>query len=204
MFYECADGHRLPHDPFKACVVPRPIGWISTISTAGIVNLAPYSFFNALSGTPPLVMFATNEHHRQGGLKDSLRNAIDTGEFVVNVATWELREAMNRTSAGVEGTIDEMALAGLAAVPSRLVKPPRVAASPIQLECRLIQVVDLPPGPGGPNHLAIGRVLGIHIADEVLVDGRVDVRKFRPIARLGYRDYAVVDEVFSMTRPDDR
>jgi flavin reductase (DIM6/NTAB) family NADH-FMN oxidoreductase RutF len=202
MFYECAaNNHGLPHDPFKSCVVPRPIGWISTISKAGVVNLAPYSFFNGLSGTPPLVMFATNDHHRHGGLKDSLRNAIDTGEFVANIATWELREAVNLTSAGVESEHDEAALAGLAMEPSRLVKPPRVAASPIHLECALHQVVELPPGKRGPNHLAIGRVLGIHIADAVLVDGKVDLRKVRPIARLGYHDYTVVDEIFTMVRP---
>ena len=204
MFYECGGEHGLPHDPFKACVAPRPIGWISTVSKEGIVNLAPYSFFNGLSGTPPMVMFAVDEHHAHGGLKDSLRNAIDTGEFVVNMATWELREAMNVTSAQVEPHIDEMLLAGLEAVPSRLVKPPRVAASPIHLECRLLQTVELPPGPRGPNHLAIGQVVGIHIADEVLVNGKVDLRKVRPIARLGYRDYTVVDEIFSMTRPYER
>jgi flavin reductase (DIM6/NTAB) family NADH-FMN oxidoreductase RutF len=202
MFYECAaNNHGLPHDPFKSCVVPRPIGWISTVSTAGVVNLAPYSFFNGLSGTPPLVMFATNDFHRHGGLKDSLQNAIDTGEFVANVATWELRDAVNLTSAGIESEIDEAALAGLAMAPSRLVRPPRVAASPIHLECALHQVVELPPGKRGPNHLAIGRVLGVHIADAVLVDGKIDLRKVRPIARLGYHDYTVVDEIFTMVRP---
>lgn len=202
MFYDCTkNDHGLKHDPFKACVVPRPIGWISTISKDGVVNLAPYSFFNALSGSPPIVMFATNGFHRHGGLKDSLQNAIDTREFVVNLATWDLREAVNATSAGVESAVDEAAVAGLATAPSRLVKPPRVAASPIHLECALHDVVELPPGRDGPNHLAIGRVLGVHIDDAVLVEGRVDLSRVRPIARLGYHDYTVVDEIFTMTRP---
>jgi flavin reductase (DIM6/NTAB) family NADH-FMN oxidoreductase RutF len=202
MFYDCATrNHGLPHDPFKACVVPRPIGWITTLSREGVVNLAPYSFFNGVTSTPPMVMFAANEHHRDGGLKDSLQNAIDTGEFVVNLATWALREAMNRTSAPEGHGVDEAALAGLAMTPSRLVKPPRVALSPIHLECALHQVVELPSGRHGPNHLAIGRVLGVHIADEVIVDGKVDLHKVRPIARLGYHDYTVVDEIFTMVRP---
>jgi flavin reductase (DIM6/NTAB) family NADH-FMN oxidoreductase RutF len=202
MFYTCDENrHGLPHDPFKSCVVPRPIGWISTISRDGVVNLAPYSFFNGVAGSPPMVMFASNDQHRHGGLKDSLQNAIDTGEFVVNIATWELREPMNVTSAGVERGVDETALAGLATVPSQLVKAPRVAASPIHLECALHQVVELPSGKNGANHVAIGRVLGIHIADEVLADGKVDLKKIRPIARLGYHDYTVVDEIFTIRRP---
>lgn len=202
MFYDCAkNDHGLKHDPFKACIVPRPIGWISTISKNGVVNLAPFSFFNAVSESPPMVMFATNGSHPHGGLKDSLQNAIDTREFVVNLATWDLREAMNATSAGVESTVDEAAVAGLAMAPSRLVKPPRVAASPVHLECALHDVVELPPGRYGPNHLVIGRVLGIHIEDTVLVEGRVDLSRIRPIARLGYHDYTVVDEIFTMMRP---
>lgn len=202
MFYDCAkNDHGLKHDPFKACIVPRPIGWISTISKNGVVNLAPFSFFNAVSESPPMVMFATNGSHPHGGLKDSLQNAIDTREFVVNLATWDLREAMNATSAGVESTVDEAAVAGLAMAPSRLVKPPRVAASPVHLECALHDVVELPPGRYGPNHLVIGRVLGIHIEDAVLVEGRVDLSRIRPIARLGYHDYTVVDEIFTMMRP---
>jgi flavin reductase (DIM6/NTAB) family NADH-FMN oxidoreductase RutF len=203
MFYECAaNNHGLPHDPFKSCIVPRPIGWITTRSKAGAVNLAPFSFFNGVAGSPPMVMFAANDYHRHGGLKDTLQNVIDTGEFVANIATWELRQAMNVTSGPVEHGVDEAKLAGLATEPSRLVKPPRVAASPIHLECALHQVVELPPAPrGGANHLAIGRVLGIHIADEVVVNGMVDLTRIRPIARLGYQDYTVVDEIFTMVRP---
>ncbi|MBX6368838.1 MAG: flavin reductase family protein [Rhodospirillales bacterium] len=202
MFYDCAkNDHGLKHDPFKACIVPRPIGWISTISKDGVVNLAPFSFFNAVSESPPMVMFATNGSHRHGGLKDSLQNAIDTREFVVNLATWDLREAMNATSAGVESTVDEAAVAGLAMAPSRLVKPPRVAASPVHLECALHDVVELPPARYGPNHLVIGRVLGVHIEDGVLVEGRLDLSRVRPIARLGYHDYTVVGEIFTMMRP---
>ena len=202
MFYDCASkNHGLPHDPFKSCVVPRPIGWITTVSKAGEVNLAPYSFFNGVASAPPMVMFSANAHHRDGGLKDSLQNAVDTGEFVVNIATWALREAMNLTSGPAPHGVDEAALAKLELAPSRLVKPPRVAASPIHLECALHQAVELPSGKDGPNHLVLGRVLGVHIADEVIVAGKVDINKVRPIARLGYHDYTVVDEIFTMVRP---
>jgi len=191
----------LSYDPFKACVTPRPIGWLTTLSTTGIVNLAPYSFFNAVSEDPPMVMFA-NTGRDPHGPKDTLRNIEATGEFVYNVATYDLREKMNRTSAPVAPEVDEMALAGLTPVASRLVKPPRVAESPIHLECVYHQTVELPSNdPDGRNAIAIGRVVGIHIADEVLRDGRVDVAKLKPIARLGYHDFTLVETIFSMRRP---
>ena len=202
MFYETASNdHGLPHDPLKSCIVPRPIGWISTISRAGIVNLAPYSFFNGVSGDPPMVMFAAGGA-TAGGLKDSVVNSQETGEFVVNITTWDLRNEMNLSSASVGPEVDEMELAGLAAEPSRLVKPPRVKASPIHLECRHHQSIELPPGRSGDsNVIVIGRVVGVHIRDDVLTDGMVDVSKFRIIARLGYNDYTSVDSVFTIDRP---
>ncbi len=203
MFYETRDNrHGLPRDPFKSCIVPRPIGWISTLSKAGIGNLAPYSFFNGVSANPPMVMFASGGRHPRG-VKDTLANCEATGEFVVNVVGWELREEMNRTSAAVPPEVDEMELAGLASAPSRLVAPLRVEAAPIHLECRTHQIVELPcDDPEGRNAMVIGCVLGIHISDDILSEGLVDMSKFHPIGRLGYMDYARVDTVFTLERPD--
>ena len=202
MFYE-TDGNRhgLPHDPFKSCIVPRPIGWITTIGTDGTVNLAPYSFFNGVATDPPMVMFASGGGSEKGD-KDTLVNCERTGEFVCNMATWELRQAMSRTSASVAAGVSELDMAGLEAEPSRLVKPPRVKAAPIHLECRYHATVDLPCGtPGSRNALVLGRVIGIHISDDLLTDGRVDMDKLKPIARLGYLDYTRIDTVFTMEWP---
>lgn len=196
MFYDAVENsHGLPFDPFKALVVPRPIGWISSLSASGVANLAPYSFFNAVSNRPNIVMFSS------GGRKDSAANIEATGEFVCNMATWDLREAMNQSSANVGADIDEFELAGLDKAPSRLVKPPRVAASPVAFECTYLQTVELPPSNGAPNLVVFGQVIGIHIDDDVIQDGKVDVTRFKPIARLGYNDYAVVEELFEMVRP---
>ena len=198
MFYDAvANSHGLTRDPFMALVSPRPIGWISTLDANGVVNLAPYSFFNAVSTNPHFVMFSS------GGRKDSQRNAEETGEFVCSLATYDLREAMNRTSTHVEPHVDEMVLAGLSPAPSTMVAPPRVAESPVAFECKYWRTIDLPGTDGGPgNHaIVLGQVVGIHIDYAALVDGRVDVTKLRPIARLGYRDYAVIDEVFELGGP---
>jgi len=198
MFYDAvANSHGLTRDPFMALVSPRPIGWISTLDANGVVNLAPYSFFNAVSTNPHFVMFSS------GGRKDSQRNAEETGEFVCSLATYDLREAMNRTSTHVEPHVDEMVLAGLSPAPSTMVAPPRVAESPVAFECKYWRTIDLPGTDGGPgNHaIVLGQVVGIHIDDAALVDGRVDITKLRPIARLGYRDYAVIDEVFELGGP---
>lgn len=198
MFYETEENkHGLRHNPFKALVAPRPIGWISTLSQEGVLNLAPYSFFNAVSDRPPFVLFSS------GGRKDSVVNAEATGEFVCSLATYALREQMNQTSAAVGPEVDEMELAKLQSAPSKLVKPPRVAASPAALECKYYQTVTL-PGTNGldGNYVVIGRVVGVYIADEYINDGMVDVTRYKPIGRLGYMDYAVVESVFSMSRPD--
>jgi flavin reductase (DIM6/NTAB) family NADH-FMN oxidoreductase RutF len=203
VFYEPSDGHGLAQNPFNAIVVPRPIGWISTLDEAGRVNLAPFSFFNAVAYVPPQVMFATTGPHPQGGTyKDSMRNALATGEFVVNLATWPLREAVNVSSAPAPPGVDELTLAGLTAMPSRVVAPPRVAESPVNLECRVTTHVELPtPDPADPNTVVFGEVVGVHIDDGAIVDGRVDVTRLEPIARLGYSDYMRVLETFAMTRP---
>jgi flavin reductase (DIM6/NTAB) family NADH-FMN oxidoreductase RutF len=202
MFYETKENrHGLPRNPFKSCIVPRPIGWISTLGADGVVNLAPYSFFNGVASDPPMVMFASNGSSIVPE-KDTLRNCEATGEFVASLATWDLRDQMNRTSAPVAAEIDEMALAELEQEPARLVKPPRVKAAPIHLECLHHQTIELPCDvPGGRNALVLGRVIGVHIRDEVLTDGLVDMAKIKPIARLGYMDYTRVDLVFTMERP---
>ena len=201
MFYEPdKDDHGLPFNPYKSIVVPRPIGWISTISSDGVENLAPYSQFNNLGYDPPYVMFSANSFPGTARRKDSVKNATDTGEFVVNMATYDLREAVNTTSQLVAREIDEAALAGLEMIPSRIVRPSRVAASPVHLECRFYGSWVLPGNsPDQVHHVVIGRVVGVHIRDDVLTrDGRLDVLKIRPIARLGYFDYTTVDSAFTM------
>ena len=201
MFYEPdKNDHGLPFNPYKSICVPRPIGWISTISTDGIVNLAPYSQYNNLGYDPPYVMFSGGGGHSGSGRKDSVRNATDTGEFVVNMATWALREQINITSQSVPADIDEARLAGLEMLPSRIVKAPRVAASPVHLECRLQTIVALPGRtPEQVHHVVMGRVVGVHIREDVLTqDGKLDVVKIRPLARMGYFDYTSVESVFTM------
>ena len=201
MFYKIGGPHGLPHDPFKSCVVPRPIGWISTIGADGAVNLAPYSFFNAVATEPPMVMFSSNGKQAHG-TKDSVANAEATGEFVCNMATWDLRDPMSQTSRPVPPEVDEFELAGLETQPSELVKPPRVKASPIHLECVYHQTLEVPCDiEGGRNAICLGRVVGVHIRDEFLTDGKVDIARIKPLARLGYRDYTVAEKVLTLSRP---
>ncbi len=202
MFYRPEDDHGLPRDPFNYLVVPRPIGWISTRSTAGIDNLAPYSFFNAVAYSPPQVMFAATSGHQKGGLKDSVANAQETGEFVVNLATWDLREQMNGSSTAAPHDVDEFEIVGLTKAASRIVAPPRVAESPVHLECRTTQILKLPcDDKEDDNTVVFGQVVGIHIDERVLTDGLIDVTKLRPIGRLGALDYVDVHEAFAMERP---
>jgi flavin reductase (DIM6/NTAB) family NADH-FMN oxidoreductase RutF len=198
MFYDTRDNSRpLPHDPFKAIITPRPIGWITSVSAKGEVNLAPYSYFNGVLSRPNFVMFSSE------GFKDSVKNIRETGEFVCNLATWDLREAMNITSAPMPHGENEMKRAGLEAAPCKLVKPPRVAASPCALECKLVRIVQLTELDGKEldGHVVIGRVIGVHIDDRFIHDGRLDTAAMKPIARCGYDEYAVVTELFRMTRP---
>jgi flavin reductase (DIM6/NTAB) family NADH-FMN oxidoreductase RutF len=201
MFYDTqTNDHGLRYNPFKSCVIPRPIGWISTISYDGIPNLAPFSTFNQLAYDPPFVFFSGSSRPGTAIRKDSVVNAEETGEFVVNMATWEMREHVNRSSTGFPPEVDEMALLGLTKLPSRFVKPWRVGESPIHLECRYHQTITLPGNrPESIHRVVIGAVIGIHIDDKVLTsDGRIDVLKIRPLARLGYMDYTSVTELFSM------
>ena len=201
MFYDAIENnHGLPHDPFKALAVPRPIGWISTVSGAGIANLAPYSFFNAVSDKPNYVVIGS------GGMKDTLTNIEETKNFVCNLATYDLREHMNVSSAAVPRGVDEFPLAGLTAVKSNLVEAPRVKEAVAAFECRHFQTIAL-PGAGRYRQsyfLIIVLVVGVHIDDRYIKDGRVDTGAMKPIARLGYMDYAVVtpETMFSLNRPE--
>jgi flavin reductase (DIM6/NTAB) family NADH-FMN oxidoreductase RutF len=203
MFYETVrNDHGLPYNPLKACVVPRPIGWLTTLSADGVVNLAPFSFFNLLSYEPPFVMFSAGAHEADGGKKDTVANIESTGEFVYNMATWAQKDQMNQTAFLIDRGLDEMAATGLEPLPSRLVRPPRVAGSPVQFECRLHQMIALPGRTAGlEHHLIIGRVDAVHIDDAALTsDGRLDLLKIRPIARLGYKDYTAIDSIFQMEK----
>jgi flavin reductase (DIM6/NTAB) family NADH-FMN oxidoreductase RutF len=196
------DSHGLAHNPFKALVAPRPIGWISTLDGRGGANLAPYSFFNAIADTPPMVMYAsTGDKVGRDEAKDTLGNIRRTGEFVCNVVGHRLKDAMNATSGPYPAGEDEFARAGLTKAPSDVIAPPRVAEAPAALECRLWRIIELP---GKANVMVIGEVVGIHIDDAVIRDGMVDVTIYNPLARLGYRDYAAVREVFALARPSER
>jgi flavin reductase (DIM6/NTAB) family NADH-FMN oxidoreductase RutF len=199
MFYEVSQGHGLPHDPFKALVVPRPIGWITAMSAKGEINLSPYSYFNAFSDRPHIVGFSSD------GRKDAMTFVEETREFVCNLATFEVRSQMNATSAPLPRGESEIIHSGLTQAPSRLVRPPRVAEAPAALECKWLQTVPLKPLGGGEGRyfLVLGQVVGVHIEDRFLVDGLVDTAAMRPIARAGYRDYFVAtpETKFSITRP---
>jgi flavin reductase (DIM6/NTAB) family NADH-FMN oxidoreductase RutF len=199
MFYEPRSGHGLPHDPLKAIVAPRPIGWISTLDGNGRPNLAPYSYFNMIQTRPPMAFFGSD------GQKHSAANAIATGEFVFNLATRGLFEAMNASSATLPEGENEFDHAGLEVAPCQLVKAPRVAASPASLECRVVQSIELHDVEGRATGgiIVIGQVVGVHIADGALHEGRFDMVAAGTIARCGYRDYTQVTALFSALRPTD-
>lgn len=197
------DDHGLPFSPFKSCCIPRPIGWISTVSKEGVDNLAPYSQFQNLTFEPPIVMFAANQSP-DGERKDSVENAEQTGEFVWNMATYELREAVNLSAMFVDGAVDEFEVAGLEKAPSVVVKPKRVARSPVHFECKYMQTLRLPgEGVMGTVDVVIGKVVRIHVKDEfILSSGKLDVLGMKPLARLGYYDYTYINEIFEMKIPD--
>ncbi|WP_374369904.1 flavin reductase family protein [Dongia sp.] len=204
MFYEPRlQNSGLTIDPLKALVVPRPIGWISSVDLEGRVNLAPFSFFNMVADSPPIVLFAPSGRKANGEIKDSRRNVEASGAFVVNMATWDLREQMNATSGQFPAGVNEADVAGLEMVPSRIVNAPRVAASPVALECRYLQTVSLPTlDPDQPNDVIFGDVVGVHIDEKLITpEGRVDITIAKPLARLGYSLYTAVTETFAMRRP---
>lgn len=192
MFYHPSEGHGLRYNPFKAIVSPRPIGWISTRSSQGD-NLAPYSFFNAVTDAPPQVMFA-------GGLKDSIANITDSGVFAVNVVEQAMFAKMSETSASLPHGTDEFVHASVPKAECSTIDCPRVANAPATLECRMLQVIALK---GDDNVMVIGEVTGIHLRDDCLVNGRFDVTTYRPMARLGYMDYAVVRDIVTLPRPGE-
>jgi len=203
MYYDPEkNDHGLTFNPFKSCMVPRPIGWISTVSPEGIHNLAPYSQFQNLTFDPPYIMFAANQNTR-GLRKDTVNNIEQTGEFVYNMATYNLREAVNWSAAEVPPDVDEFDLAGVTKAASVRVKPCRVAESPVQFECSYHQTLRL-PGKGimGTVDVVIGKVVLVHIKDEFITpDGRIDILRIRPLARLGYHDYTTIDSIFEMIIP---
>ena len=197
MFYEPGKGHGLPHDPFKAIVAPRPIGWISTMGRDGSINLAPYSFFNAFSSRPPLVWFSSE------GKKDSFTFARETGEFVANLAGGHIFKEMNATSVDAPRGVSEFGYAGLTPAPSRLVAAPRVAEAHAALECKVTEIFEPKGLDGKPAgvHVCTGEVIGIHIDEAVLTDGLFDNVKAGNVSRLGYLDFSAITETFAMRRP---
>jgi len=194
---ESRDKKLFPWDPFKGVVVPRPIGWISSMSKAGQVNLAPYSFFNGVQSRPRIVSFCSETE------KDAAAFAIESGEFAWSMATWNLRDKMNMTSEGLPRGRSEFDYAGLATAPCRLIKAPRVADSPAAMECKVTQVLRVKDADGKETGgiVVYGQVIGMHIDERFMKNGRFDLGAVRPIARCGYDEYTVVEKVFAMTRP---
>jgi len=200
MFYTPDQGHGLPHNPFNAIVAPRPIGWIATRGANGQDNLAPYSFFNAVAYVPPQVMFSsTSAKPDRDGTKDSVGNIRDTGVFCVNIVGEDLQDAMNRTSGPWDRGVDEFTDAGIDRAECETIACSRVAQAPAALECKLTQIVTLP---GEANVVVFGEVTGVHMRDDCLTDGLFDPSKYRPLARMGYQDYTVVRETFTLKRPE--
>lgn len=201
MFYDTEkNDHNLPYNPYKSIVVPRPIGWISSIDEDGTANLAPYSQFNNLGYDPPYVMFSASHRPDSGLPKDSVQNIVRTGEFVCNFATYALRKEVVKSAEYYPTGVDEMEMCGVTKAESQLVKPPRVAESPVHLECKLHNVLVL-PGYSHQNttHVVVGQVVGVHIDDDALTaDGKLDIERLRPLARLGYQDYTSVTDIFDL------
>jgi len=200
MFYEPQHGHGLPHNPFNAVVTPRPIGWISTRGGSGADNLAPYSFFNAVAYEPPQVMFAsTSAKADRGDTKDSVANIRDTGVFAVNIVEYAMKDAMNRSSGPWGREVDEFVDGGLDKADCQTIDCAHVAGAPAVLECRMTQIIKIE---GPANFVVFGEVTGVHLRDDCLVDGVFDVTRFTPLARMGYKDYAAVRDVFALDRPE--
>lgn len=192
------------HDKYKlliGCIVPRPIAFVSTMSRAGVANLAPYSFFNGVSSDPPCVMFSVTYRSSDGQKKDTLRNIEETGEFVINVVTETIVAPMNQTSAEYPPEVNEFEAAGLTMLPSAKVRPARVAESPINLECELYKMV--PVGPGGPGSatIIVGEIVAFHLREDIYANGRIDFEKLQPVSRLAGSFYAPVHDAFEVARP---
>ena len=201
MFYEPKKGHPFKIDPYKALVFPRPIGWISSLSKKGIPNLAPYSYFNAVADEPPQVMFCSNGDSAYGGYKDSLTNILSTKEFVVNFATANTRDAMNISSSNYEPNEDEFVAAKLKKRKSKLVKPPSVNDSPVNLECKLLKTLKLKTNTKKISTMVIGEIIGIYINNKFIKNGRIDSVSMRYVSRMGYSEYTTVSSKFNLRRP---
>ena len=201
MFFRPEDGHGLAHNPFNALIVPRPIAWISTRGNTGIDNLAPYSFFSGAAYEPPQVMFAsTGPKEDRDGTKDTLANIRESGVFCVNLVQEAATNAMNATSQSLPAGISEFDHAGLERAECNTIACARLASAPASMECTL---VNIHKSRGAANYVVIGEVTGVHLRDDCLVDGKFDATRFTPLARMGYRDYTLVREVFELARPDD-
>ena len=201
MFYEPKKGHPFKIDPYKALVFPRPIGWISSLSKKGIPNLAPYSYFNAVADEPPQVMFCSNGDSAYGGYKDSLTNILSTKEFVVNFATANTRDAMNISSSNYKPNEDEFVAAKLKKRKSKLIKPPSVNDSPVNLECKLLKTLKLKTNTKKISTMVIGEVIGIYINNKFIKNGRIDSVSMRYISRMGYSEYSTISSKFNLKRP---
>ena len=201
MFYEPKKGHPFKIDPYKALVFPRPIGWISSLSKKGIPNLAPYSYFNAVADEPPQVMFCSNGDSAYGGYKDSLTNILSTKEFVVNFATAKTRDAMNISSSNYKPNEDEFVAAKLKKRKSKLVKPPSVNDSPVNLECKLLKTLKLKTNTKKISTMVIGEIIGIYINNKFIKNGRIDSVSMRYISRMGYSEYSTIYSKFNLKRP---
>ena len=203
MFYEPKRGYPFDINPFAALVFPRPIGWVSSLSKNGIANLAPYSFFNAIAYEPPQIMFSATDFHSQGGLKDSIANVLSTKEFVVNLATKKLKIKVNQSSIDASHEIDEFKLCELKKRKSKIVKPPSIADSPVNLECRLLKKINLKTKTNNKNQnkMIIGEVVGIYIDNKFIKEGKINSLAMCSISRMGYTEYTEVNSKFLMTRP---
>jgi len=204
MFFDTQDPDyfKAKPTPFKACVIPRPIAWITTCGVDGVINIAPFSYFNAVADNPPMIMISTASKEKGRVPKDTLRNIQETGEFVVNMVSYAQVEAMNLTSATLPYGQSELSLVDLPLLPSEKIKPPRIAGSFVQLECVHWQTLDLPvTNPLYGNHLTLGKVVGIHVHEDAFTAGHIDPLKLDMVARLGYDQYARIREIFTLVRP---
>ena len=201
MFYEVTEKNDwLTH--FKSLIVPRPIGWISSKNNDGQINLAPYSFFNAIATIPPMVVIGPGGYSKSGNNKDTLLNIKNNPEFVCNLVSWDVKDIMNESSYSFDNNESEIEKLNIETENSTMVSIPRVKLSPAHFECTLFKIIDLPSdSKGNPNHLIIGNIIGINISDKIIKNNRIDIGELKPISRMGYDEYALINTIFSMKRP---
>ena len=201
MFYEVTDKNDwLTH--FKSLIVPRPIGWISSKNNNGQINLAPYSFFNAIATIPPMVVIGPGGYSKSGNNKDTLLNIKNNPEFVCNFVSWDVKDIMNESSYSFDNNESEVEKLNIETEDSNMVSIPRVKLSPAHFECTLFKIIDLPSDSrGNPNHLIIGNIIGINISDNIIKNDRIDIGELKPISRMGYDEYSLINTIFSMKRP---